>query len=317
MSIPQKTMQVRIDSPGIYLSLPAHHYHADPCPKPSLSSGIAKKAALQTPRHVYHSHPRLNPECDPSSDDEIKRHTAQGSACHELFLGIGGGIEIVDFSYKKKIKGSKETETVRVADWKTDAAKEARDRAIAAKMTPRLWWEFDQDKAVVQEAKQQLEWFDMSGGREAVVITEESGFWSRSMCDILRADDLTIIDLKFTKIIADADAFGRHAYNMGYDIQAHHYARNLARMRGVSPHDVKFFFVCVECPENGPVMTAVHQLDDALRVIGRERHEAGEAAWQHALKTDRWPGYPENIQTATAPTWALSQHIRMQETANV
>lgn len=308
---------VRLDAPGIYLSVPAHHYHADPCPEPSMSSGIAKKAALQTCRHIFHAHPRLNPNYDPSCDDEIKRKTAQGAACHELFLGIGGGIKVIDVEYEKKCPVTKEKVMHRATSFAPKVAQEARDQAIADKMTPRLWNEIAEDRAIVEEAKAQLSWFDMSGDPEAVVITEQDGFWSRSMCDTLRSDDLTILDLKFTKIIADEDAFGRHAYNMGYDIQVAHYCRNLARIRGVDPLDVKFCFICIECSAGGPVMTIVHELEPALRAVGMERLAKGEEVWQRALKENDWPGYAQKIHSAKIPQWALSQHIRASETANV
>ncbi|MGI9503059.1 MAG: PD-(D/E)XK nuclease-like domain-containing protein, partial [Geminicoccaceae bacterium] len=159
----------------------------------------------------------------------------------------------------------------------------------------------------------QLDWLDMSGDRETVIITERDGFWRRSMCDILNTDERTIIDLKFTKIYADADAFGRHAYNMGYDIQDAHYRRNLGRVLGIDPNSVKFWFVCVECPPSGPVMTAAYQLEHSLQVIGKERHERGEAVWQQCLKTNEWPGYPRQIMTAPAPAWALNEHIKRHE----
>lgn len=306
-------MSVRIEKPGIYLNVPASQYHADPCIAPSLSSGIAKKSALQTPRHVFHGHPRLNPDYDPSCDDEIKRNTAEGSSCHELFLGIGGGIEVVDLVQEKKDKKSGDVTRIQIEDWRTDVAKKARDEAIANGMTPRLKCEYERDLAIVDEAKNQLRWLDLSGDREAVLITEDRGFWSRSMNDILRVDELTIIDLKFTKIIADEDAFGRHAYNMGYDIQDAHYRRNLSRLRGVDPNAIQFWFVCVECPPKGPILTAAHKLDRALQVIGQERHRNGEAKWQECLLARSWPGYPEKIMEAKAPQWALNEHIRKQE----
>ena len=302
-----------LDQPGLYLNIPANQYHADPCPKPSLSSGVAKKAALQTPKHVFHAHSRLNPNADPSCDDELKRKTAQGSACHELFLGIGGGIEVIDLSYEEKNRETGEVIEKPITSFTRKVAQEARDNAIRQGMTPRLKCEYEQDQAIVEEALSQLSWLDMSGDREAVIITEEDGFWSRSMNDILNADELTIIDLKFTKIVADEEAFGRHAYNMGYDIQDAHYRRNLARIRGADPTKVNFYFVCIECSPGGPVMTAVHELDDELQMIGKERHERGEAIWQECLTSGQWPGYPHRILEAKAPAWALNEHIRKQE----
>ncbi len=312
-----KDPKIQLKSPGIYLNIPAHHYHADPCPEPSLSSGIAKKAALQTPRHVFHSHARLNEDWDETCDDDIKRKTAQGSSCHELFLGVGGGVEVIDLQYEEKNKETGEVTLKQVENYNRKIAQDARDKAIRNKMVPRLKCEFEDDKAIIEEAKHQLSWLDMSGDREAVIITEKDGFWCRSMSDILNADDLTIIDLKFTKIIADEDAFGKHAYGMGYDVQDAHYCRNLARMRGVDPLKINFLFVCVECAPGKPVMTSVHQLEPALRTIGKERHERGEKVWQQCLKSGEWPGYPEQVSIAKVPSWALSDHIRILENENV
>ena len=44
-------------------SMSMDEYHADPCPTPSLSSGIARVLWANTPMHAWFKHPRLNKAC--------------------------------------------------------------------------------------------------------------------------------------------------------------------------------------------------------------------------------------------------------------
>jgi hypothetical protein len=84
-------------------------YHADPCGSPSLSQSIAHTLITQSPRHAWLEHPRLGGQQRVSS-----KVMDEGSILHKLLLGAGAQFEMV------------------VADdWRTKAAKEARDVIIA------------------------------------------------------------------------------------------------------------------------------------------------------------------------------------------
>ena len=101
-----------ITAPGIYTDFPVDQYRADPCPQPSLTQSIAKVILDHSPLHAWHAHPRLNPRF---VQDEEKKFDI-GNTAHALLIGRGKSIAVIDAD-----------------DWRTKAAKEAREAAAFAK----------------------------------------------------------------------------------------------------------------------------------------------------------------------------------------
>ena len=102
--------------PGVY-DLDAAAYHADPCPEPSLSSSIGKLIVGRSPLHAKCAHPRLNPDYQPRESGKFDL----GSTVHKLILGKGAEVVAIEAD-----------------DWRTKAAKEARDTARGDGKTPML-----------------------------------------------------------------------------------------------------------------------------------------------------------------------------------
>lgn len=96
--------------PGIHLDIAAADYFADPCPSPSFTQSIGKLLIDRSPAHARLAHPRLNPDFDP--DDATKYDI--GNIAHRLLIGRG-----------------KELAVIEADDWRTKAAKEAREQAAA------------------------------------------------------------------------------------------------------------------------------------------------------------------------------------------
>ena len=72
--------------PGLHFGLPDHVYHADPSPRPSLSSTLARVILDQSPLHAWTRHPRLNP----FYESEDRKTFDIGRAAHRAVLGAGG-----------------------------------------------------------------------------------------------------------------------------------------------------------------------------------------------------------------------------------
>jgi hypothetical protein len=72
---------------------------------------VAKILLDRSPLHAWHAHPRLNP--DYRHDDDTKFDV--GNIAHKLMLGRGKDIVVLEFD-----------------DWRTKAAKDAREAAAAA-----------------------------------------------------------------------------------------------------------------------------------------------------------------------------------------
>src|SRR4030095_13276592 len=123
-----------ITAPGIY-DLPAADYHADPCPEPSLSSSIVKMLCLESAAHAHYAHPRLNP----AAIEENGEHFDIGTAAHALLL-----------------EGSKTIAIIDAKDYRTNAAKDARDVAYAAGLTPLLLARWTDVQAMVDRKSTRL-----------------------------------------------------------------------------------------------------------------------------------------------------------------
>ena len=123
-----------ITEPGVY-DIPAEIYHADPCPEPSLSSSVATALIDRSPRHAWQAHPRLNPVHEPDNRQDFDL----GKAAHALLLEGRDVAEIVD-----------------AADYRTKAAREARDAAYAAGKTPLLAHQWQDVEAMIKAAIAQL-----------------------------------------------------------------------------------------------------------------------------------------------------------------
>ena len=106
-----------IKEPGVY-EIPADAYHADPTIEPSLSASVANVILSHSPLHAWAKHPRLNPDFEP----EEKPQFDLGSAAHNMVL--------------RQNFWREEIAVVEAQDWKTKAAKEARETARAAGRHP-------------------------------------------------------------------------------------------------------------------------------------------------------------------------------------
>jgi hypothetical protein len=192
--------------PGIYTDMTAADYHADPCPNPSLTQSVAKVLLQRSPLHAWHAHPRLNP--DYQHDDATKFDI--GNIAHKMLLGRGKEIVVLEG----------------FDDWRTKAAKEARDEAAAAGKLAVLGKHAARADRMVNAARAQLELrglgdlFGADGDSEAVVAWIEDGFWFRQMIDWLSDDRLIFADYKTTDESAAPDALARKMVNDGWHIQA-------------------------------------------------------------------------------------------------
>ncbi|MGH3990894.1 MAG: hypothetical protein ACRDSN_00345, partial [Pseudonocardiaceae bacterium] len=111
-----------IDSPGVY-DLPAEVYHADPVAGGSLSSSGARRLLPPSCPALF-QHALTNGEVHRAVFD-------LGHAAHTLALGVGAPLAAIDAD-----------------DWRTKAAREARDAAYAAGTVPLLRAEHEQVQAM-------------------------------------------------------------------------------------------------------------------------------------------------------------------------
>ena len=274
-----------ITEPGVYDGLDEAAYHADPVPGGSLSASGAK-LLLPPSCPARYQYDRLNPPPPKDSFD-------LGSAAHRLVLDAG--LPICRLAHD---------------DWRTKAAREARDEARAQGYIPVLEPDFQRIAAmagVIQvhplasalldpgrgHAEQSLFWLD-----------EDTEIWRRARLDYLPrpgAGRMIIPDYK-TCDKADRESVRKAIANYGYYIQAAQYTEGV-RVLGLDD-DPAFVFIFQE--KNPPYLVNVVQLDDEAMEAGRQRMQRACEMFRDCIQADVWPGYCDydrDPDTISLPPW--------------
>ena len=132
--------------------------------------------------------------------------------------------------------------------------------------------------------------------RESTLVWETE---ARTQCKA-RLDawgDGIIVDIK-TTTDASPDGFRRHAYDLGYHLQAAWYVDGLATVLGIEPP--AFYFVAVE--KDSRLVTVHHATHDFLQ-RGREAYGRALAQFEEAWASGVWPGYAPGIHDLDVPEW--------------
>lgn len=273
--------------------IPEAEYHRDPTIQPSLSHSVAVTLLEKSPRHSWVKHPRLNPAHE-------AEHSAQfdlGKLAHAMVLDDGRGIAVIDAS-----------------DYRTKAAKEARQSARDAGKIPVLAGNLPAVEAMAAAFRAQLAASDLAGimdrGRpEQTLIwqedTKHGAIWCRCRLDWYACDTLgkpignVFLDYKTTGQSAAPEAFGKTLFNLGYDVQWAFYRRGIQVVLKVE--DPVFVFACQETTP--PYALSLNTLDPAAQDMADKRTEAAIEQWAWCLKHDAWPGYNRRTAHLSAPAW--------------
>ena len=277
-----------ISQPGIY-NISLEDYHDDPCIIPSLSRSTIKDLLSRSPGHAWFNHPRLNPNF---KKDEGEKKFDIGQASHSLLL-----------------EGLDNAQAILADDWRTKAAKEARDKARSEGKIPLLFHQFEEVGKMVESANRQIKTcqelriidLQADGDSESSYFWQEDETWLRVRPDWISKDHKLIIDYKTTGISVNPSELGRFIVNMGYDIQAALYSRGVKTIHGVEP---KFIFIFQETEE--PYFCSFIGLPPEFMEMGKQKIEYGLFLWQECMERNEWPGYPDRICYPDVPAWALT-----------
>lgn len=249
-------------------------YYADNiADEPTLSSSIAKLLVTRAPCHARQEHPRLNPNF--VRDEEAKFDI--GNAAHALMLNDERAFAVID-----------------AKDWRTNAAKDARDAARKAGKIPLLTEQWQRTQAMVAAGRMQLAGHEdasdafTNGKPEQTIVWAEDGVLCRARLDWLPNTPTGWFDDYKSTEIAEPDAWRRICFNLGMDIQAAFYRRGI-RACGLSD-DPQFRFVVHEVEE--PYALCVIAPKPAAIDLADQKVDAALAVWRQCLKENRWPGYP-------------------------
>lgn len=297
---------MRITEPGLFPAMSAQIYHGDPAPEPSLSASIACTLLMQTPIHAWAKHPRLNSEWaeqlglnEPDSD----RKRELGSVAHELLLGRGRGIAIIDAD-----------------DYRTKDAREQRDEALRQGKTPCLAAEFERAEEIVDCIRHGLEripgadhaFKDGNGSSEVAGIWHEPhhDVWGRILIDWLEPNG-TLWDLKSTGAGLSDEAIRRKIAAECLDLRCAWYVRGLTRLKPELAGRVAVNLVFVETKP--PFEVRIVRLTNASLNMGHRKVAFCLDLWARCLKSGRWPGYPREITRLDVPAFAEKIWLEREE----
>jgi hypothetical protein len=297
-----------ITKPGFYSDIPDAEYHGDPCPAPSLSSSIAKILLQQTPGHAWWAHPRLNRSKALEVEESTKAQQA-GSVLHKLLLGQGRPVAVLNFD-----------------NYRTNAAKTARDKAMAEGALPILAHEMAQAEEVAAGARKQIERTDtaevlLDGEAEVTgVWQEDNGVWCRMRIDWLpdsarEGGHIIVPDFKTTGKSAHPDKWQKDLFDYGGDIQAAFYERGLRKLVP-NIRTVDFRFVVIEQTE--PYAVSVCRASNQALEQAHDTVDLAIRTWGELLKRgtnlEAWPFYDTETVSIDPPTWraAGNELLRMR-----
>lgn len=276
----------------LIFDMPAHVYHADPCPEPSLSNSVLRTLLDESPFHAWSKHPRLGGQV---SDMDTKRNLELGSAIHKLVLGRGKEVHVVDAD-----------------SWRTNAAKEERDVYLAGGCIVLLGKDYEIAKAIADNFRPRVE--EVMEARvedchtEVVLVWEENSFWRRAMIDIVSKDLRRVLDIKTTAMSVAPAEISRRLYNSGWHRQAAFYTRGLDALdpQGFGKRSFGFMSAETEAPfAISPPVT----IDEFGYEIAHSDVQRGCELWDDCMVAGEWPGYfSKTPHVASPPGWIASAY---------
>lgn len=267
---------------NIIRNMPEADYHAHK----ALSATGAWTLANDCPALYWYDSP-FNADAGP---DENGKAMDIGTALHLAALEPGRLLE--------------KTVPVDAEDWRTKAAKEARDAAYGAGLVPLL----HKDMALVDRLTRAL-WenryvADLLDGAE----TELSYFWDadgvpcKARADIVTRDGAAMGDLK-ASASASPLFFQRQAFNAGHFLRSPWYQDGWRIADGRTIEAYWYIIVSREPPH----LVSIARLDDRAMEWGRMTIRRALALFKQCRAADEWPGYCDVPTALSLPGWAEYQ----------
>lgn len=264
---------------------------------PHFSATTAKTLDQRSPLHAWHEHPAFGGAGKP--------HTAlldRGAAIHTFTLGKGKRLACLPYD-----------------SWRTDAAKESRDKTRAAGMVPLLHGDYTDYENASSKIRVRLEesghfLSDAVGQAECAIEWQEPSsvgpVTCKCMLDFVNFHDGSIYELK---VVDDAhpERCERTAENLGYSIQAAAYIRALLALHPDLAGRISFRFLF--CEPNEPYALHDPEPDPMFLESGERKWLRAVEQWGRALKSGVWPHY-QDTRYISRPRWALAKEgIRSDE----
>lgn len=264
-------------------------YFAEPCKEPALSASIAHVLDNESPLHAWSRHPKLGGVSRPAT-----KALDNGSLSHALLLGTGKDVEVID-----------------AADYRTNAAKDARDLARKLGKVPVLADDYRdaERKATILRARFIDKGIALDGQSEVTALWPETATTGapvqcRGMLDHLKLP--RIYDIKSIRS-ANPETCKRHVADYGYAIQRAAYVSAVEKIRPDLLGRVDFIFVFYELEP--PFAVTPIRMNGEFRELGARAWRRAIDRWEQCLRTNKWPDYTDANQILDlAPLpWTLTR----------
>lgn len=266
-------------APGLHYGIPAKAYHADPCPMPSLSSGIARKILSESPAHAYLAHPKLG-----GAGNTTTEAMGLGSLVHSL---------MDDNPEKDWVLGPFDS-------YKSGEARAWRDRVALSGKMPVLDRDLVDAQPVADALKAKVMLPECKS--EVTAIWREGDVWCRARYDKLAITNKEFWDWKTSSNDLSDRGIVKTIAKYGYHIQIAFYLRGLVACTGLSLNDLSatLVFVATKAPYT------VRRVRLTSTFLGEGHRKAGEAIakWGAAMKSGDWSDKREaEVFSAEMPLW--------------
>lgn len=272
----------------------------------AVSAGVLNTLTERCPRAAWFDS-YLNPAPVRETSDEMDI----GTIAHSIVLeGHSDGVAIIDPNDYPAARGG-----AIPTGWTNQAIRTARDEARAAGKIPILKTRFGEIETIVGSVRAYIEslrdsepaiWrlFQPEGGASelTMVWSDRIGPTCKIRHDRISAANDLVVDLKFTSISAEPDAWSRILVREGHYARAAFYRRGVKALTGVEPDYV--FMVCETSP---PYLCSLIGVDPAGYELGRSRVEYGLRLWRDCVERDSWPAYPNRVCYPDIPSWEFAR----------
>ncbi len=247
---------------------------------PALSSGVAHTLLSESPLHARFAQ---QTERAGSSEADI------GTFAHAMLLEGGMDTLVV----------------IDADDWRTKAAKEAREIARAEGKLPILRGKVEAVERMVDAAHAYLTDSALAdvfktGKAERTIVWQEGEVWCKARPDWL--SDTVLLHYKTTQASVAPRAFTRLATGAGYDLAMMFYVRGL---NAVMP-DNQVEHVLLAQEQSSPYACKLFDLSSAKCDIADRRVEQAIQTWGKCLAANVWPTYDGTIHTMDVTNWELA-----------
>lgn len=265
-------MKNKILEPGIYSDLPMQKYLRSE----HLSRGDLKTIAEHSPAHALYAHQHR--------DSGTSRKSELGTAVGDAVLGTG---EIVWLDFE---------------DYRTSAARSARDEALSIGKAPMLVNKKPRVEAMAASLRDALKPFGELLAEHTIVYKDhDTGIMCRSRPDALTANHEAVIDIK-TTTNAHPLAYERIIFSEWHDVQMRHAHDGVRSLEGIEPSE----WIWAVCEDEEPYVTSIIYASTTTMDCARIRRLHALRLWQQCRQAGRFPGYGQ-VAYAEPPPWIMSK----------